>query len=164
MGAEAGLDAAFDFVVGFVVDDAIVMLENIVRHIEAGEKPMDAAFKGSKEVGFTIKLVVEKLMACLGLTLVAFLSGTSNRMLPSEWVQPDGPMPNDEEVARLRAAIKSFARVEIWCGTVYARDWFISENSLLELKSPAEALREGRLDEVQKASKEFQTNSHGELN
>ena len=40
--------------VGFVVDDAIVMLENIVRHIEAGEKPMDAAFKGSKEVGFTI--------------------------------------------------------------------------------------------------------------
>src|SRR5207248_8520976 len=40
--------------VGFVVDDAIVMLENIVRHMELGEKPLEAAFKGSREVGFTI--------------------------------------------------------------------------------------------------------------
>ena len=40
--------------VGFVVDDAIVMLENIVRHMEGGEKPMDAALRGSKEIGFTI--------------------------------------------------------------------------------------------------------------
>lgn len=40
--------------VGFVVDDAIVVLENIVRHIEKGEKPMDAALKGGREIGFTI--------------------------------------------------------------------------------------------------------------
>src|SRR5206468_11329073 len=40
--------------VGFVVDDAIVMLENIVRHMEMGEKPMEAALSGSKEIGFTI--------------------------------------------------------------------------------------------------------------
>ena len=40
--------------IGFVVDDAIVMLENIVRHIEAGETPLEAALKGSKEIGFTI--------------------------------------------------------------------------------------------------------------
>ena len=39
---------------GLVVDDAIVVLENISRHIEAGEKPMEAAFKGSQEVGFTL--------------------------------------------------------------------------------------------------------------
>ena len=39
---------------GLVVDDAIVVLENISRHIEAGEKPMAAAFKGSQEVGFTL--------------------------------------------------------------------------------------------------------------
>jgi len=39
--------------VGFVVDDAIVMLENIVRHIEKGEPPMEAALKGSREIGFT---------------------------------------------------------------------------------------------------------------
>ena len=40
--------------IGFVVDDAIVMLENIVRHIEHGETPLEAALKGSKEIGFTI--------------------------------------------------------------------------------------------------------------
>ncbi|WP_137973233.1 efflux RND transporter permease subunit [Pseudomonas sp. F(2018)] len=39
---------------GLVVDDAIVVLENISRHIEAGEKPMAAAFKGAEEVGFTL--------------------------------------------------------------------------------------------------------------
>jgi Cu/Ag efflux pump CusA len=39
---------ALTLAVGFVVDDAIVMLENIVRHIEAGEKPMEAALKGSQ--------------------------------------------------------------------------------------------------------------------
>src|SRR6201996_1546721 len=40
--------------VGFVVDDAIVMLENIVRHVEEGEKPHEAAMKGASEIGFTI--------------------------------------------------------------------------------------------------------------
>src|SRR4030081_1407302 len=40
--------------VGFVVDDAIVMLENIVRHIEHGMKPYEAALKGAREIGFTI--------------------------------------------------------------------------------------------------------------
>src|SRR5207237_8967070 len=45
---------ALTLCVGFVVDDAIVMLENIVRHIEAGDPPFAAALKGSKEIGFTI--------------------------------------------------------------------------------------------------------------
>ena len=40
--------------VGFVVDDAIVVLENIVRHMEMGEKPFEAALNGTKEIGFTI--------------------------------------------------------------------------------------------------------------
>jgi len=40
--------------VGFVVDDAIVMLENIYRHIEDGMAPIDAAIKGAGEIGFTI--------------------------------------------------------------------------------------------------------------
>ncbi|UDL89127.1 efflux RND transporter permease subunit [Mesorhizobium sp. PAMC28654] len=51
--------------VGFVVDDAIVMLENISRHIEAGETPMRAAFNGSKEVGFTIVSISLSLVAVL---------------------------------------------------------------------------------------------------
>ena len=45
---------ALTLAVGFVVDDAIVMLENIVRHLEAGETPFEAAIKGAREIGFTI--------------------------------------------------------------------------------------------------------------
>jgi len=64
--------------VGFVVDDAIVMLENIVRHIEAGEKPLDAAFKGSKEVGFTILSMTLSLVAVF--IPVLFMGGVVGRM------------------------------------------------------------------------------------
>ena len=49
--------------VGFVVDDAIVMLENIVRHIELGMRPFEAALKGSREVGFTIISITFSLIA-----------------------------------------------------------------------------------------------------
>jgi hydrophobic/amphiphilic exporter-1 (mainly G- bacteria), HAE1 family len=49
--------------VGLVVDDAIVMLENIVRHIEAGEPPFQAALRGSREVGFTIISISTSLVA-----------------------------------------------------------------------------------------------------
>ncbi len=49
--------------VTFVVDDAIVMLENIVRHVEAGEEPMEAAYKGSAEIGFTIVSISISLVA-----------------------------------------------------------------------------------------------------
>src|ERR1700716_3292805 len=51
--------------VGFVVDDAIVMLENITRYIEEGETPMAAAFKGAKEIGFTIVSISILLVAVL---------------------------------------------------------------------------------------------------
>ncbi len=50
---------------GFVVDDAIVMIENIARHIEAGEAPMKAALKGSEEIGFTIVSLSVSLIAVL---------------------------------------------------------------------------------------------------
>ena len=69
---------ALTLAVGFVVDDAIVMLENIVRHIEAGEKPMDAAFKGSKEVGFTIVSMTLSLVAVF--IPVLFMGGVVGRM------------------------------------------------------------------------------------
>jgi hydrophobic/amphiphilic exporter-1 (mainly G- bacteria), HAE1 family len=49
--------------VGFVVDDAIVMLENIVRHIEGGMRPFEAALKGSREIGFTIISITFSLIA-----------------------------------------------------------------------------------------------------
>ncbi len=49
--------------VGFVVDDAIVMLENIVRHIEGGMRPFEAALKGAREIGFTIVSITVSLIA-----------------------------------------------------------------------------------------------------
>jgi hydrophobic/amphiphilic exporter-1 (mainly G- bacteria), HAE1 family len=54
---------ALTIAVGFVVDDAIVMLENIYRHIEAGMTPMEAALKGASEIGFTILSISISLVA-----------------------------------------------------------------------------------------------------
>jgi hydrophobic/amphiphilic exporter-1 (mainly G- bacteria), HAE1 family len=51
--------------VGFVVDDAIVMLENITRHVEEGEEPLAAALKGSREIAFTIVSISTSLIAVL---------------------------------------------------------------------------------------------------
>ena len=65
--------------VGFVVDDAIVMLENIVRHIEEGEKPYEAAVKGSGEIGFTILSMTLSLAAVF--IPIVFMSGIVGRLL-----------------------------------------------------------------------------------
>lgn len=54
---------ALSLSVGFVVDDAIVMLENIVRHMEMGEPPMEAALNGAREIGFTILSMTLSLVA-----------------------------------------------------------------------------------------------------
>ena len=56
---------ALTIAVGFVVDDAIVMLENISRYIEEGERPMAAAFRGASEIGFTIISISISLVAVL---------------------------------------------------------------------------------------------------
>ncbi len=56
---------ALTIAVGFVVDDAIVMLENITRYIEEGEKPLAAALQGSSEIGFTIVSISISLVAVL---------------------------------------------------------------------------------------------------
>jgi HAE1 family hydrophobic/amphiphilic exporter-1 len=65
--------------VGFVVDDAIVMLENIVRHMEAGESRLQAALKGSKEIGFTILSMTLSLAAVF--IPVMFMGGVVGRLL-----------------------------------------------------------------------------------
>ncbi len=65
--------------VGFVVDDAIVMLENIIRHIENGEEPFAAAILGAKEIGFTILSMTLSLIAVF--IPVMFMSGIVGRLL-----------------------------------------------------------------------------------
>jgi multidrug efflux pump len=56
---------ALTIATGFVIDDAIVVVENISRHLEEGEEPMAAAFKGSQEIGFTIISLTFSLIAVL---------------------------------------------------------------------------------------------------
>jgi HAE1 family hydrophobic/amphiphilic exporter-1 len=65
--------------VGFVVDDAIVMLENIVRHMEMGEGPMEASLRGSREIGFTIVSMTLSLAAVF--LPVLFMGGIVGRLL-----------------------------------------------------------------------------------
>ncbi|HKT81656.1 MAG TPA: efflux RND transporter permease subunit [Vicinamibacterales bacterium] len=65
--------------VGFVVDDAIVMLENIVRHMEEGESAMEAALRGSSEIGFTILSMTVSLTAVF--IPVLFMGGIVGRLL-----------------------------------------------------------------------------------
>jgi HAE1 family hydrophobic/amphiphilic exporter-1 len=64
--------------IGFVVDDAIVMLENIVRHIEGGERPRDAALRGSREIGFTIVSMTLSLAAVF--IPILFMAGILGRL------------------------------------------------------------------------------------
>jgi hydrophobic/amphiphilic exporter-1 (mainly G- bacteria), HAE1 family len=70
---------ALTLCVGFVVDDAVVMLENIVRHMEHGEGRMEAALKGAREIGFTILSMTVSLAAVF--LPVLFMGGVVGRLL-----------------------------------------------------------------------------------
>jgi len=63
---------------GFVVDDAIVMIENVVRHLEKGEKPMKAALDGAREIGFTVISLTLSLIAVF--IPLLFMTGLVGRM------------------------------------------------------------------------------------
>jgi multidrug efflux pump len=63
---------------GFVIDDAIVMIENIVRHMEEGEAPFEAALNGAKEIGFTVISLTASLVAVF--IPLLFMSGIVGRM------------------------------------------------------------------------------------
>jgi multidrug efflux pump len=63
---------------GFVIDDAIVMIENIVRHIERGQKPFEAALEGAREIGFTVISLTVSLVAVF--IPILFMSGIVGRM------------------------------------------------------------------------------------
>jgi len=65
---------------GFVVDDAIVMIENIVRYIEAGDTPLEAALKGAKQIGFTVVSLSISLVAVF--IPLLFMTGIVGRLFP----------------------------------------------------------------------------------
>jgi HAE1 family hydrophobic/amphiphilic exporter-1 len=65
--------------IGFIIDDAIVVIENIVRHVEAGESPWKAAMEGSKQIGFTIVSMTLSLIAVF--IPILFMSGLLGKVL-----------------------------------------------------------------------------------
>ena len=104
---------ALTLAVGFVVDDAIVVLENIVRHIEKGEPVLEASIKGTREIGFTVVSMTLSLVAVfipvlflggligrlfqefavtIGVAILVsgFVSLTLTPMLCSRWLKPKG--------------------------------------------------------------------------
>ena len=120
--------------VGFVVDDAIVMLENIVRHIEGGMTPFEAALKGSREIGFTIISITLSLIAvfipvllmggmvgrvfrefAVTITVTILISGFVSLTLDADAVRTraqahhEGEKP-EHRAARVRAMFKSWLR------------------------------------------------------
>ncbi|MBF0480681.1 MAG: efflux RND transporter permease subunit [Desulfovibrionaceae bacterium] len=70
---------ALTLAVGFVVDDAIVMLENIVRHMEMGKKPMQASLEGARQIGFTI--ISMTLSLAVVFVPIMFMAGILGRIL-----------------------------------------------------------------------------------
>src|SRR3546814_19270634 len=64
--------------IGLVVDDAIVMLENIYRHIEEGMSPREAAFKGSREIAFAV--IGMTLTLAAGYAPIGFITGTTGKL------------------------------------------------------------------------------------
>ncbi len=123
--------------VGFVVDDAIVMLENIVRHMETGEGVFEAALKGSKEIGFTILSMTLSLAAvfipvlfmggmlgrllqefavtiCVAILVSGFVSLSLTPMLCSRFLRP----PAAEKHGRLYVALERF-----FDGMLRVYDW-----------------------------------------
>jgi len=112
--------------IGFVVDDAIVMLENIVRHMEMGDRPMEAALRGSRQIGFTILSMTLSLAAvfipvlfmpgilgrlfhefavtiCIAILISGFVSLSLTPMLCSRFLRP----PADERHGRFYQATEA---------------------------------------------------------
>ena len=69
---------ALTIATGFVVDDAIVMIENIVRYIEAGDPPLEAALKGARQIGFTVVSLSVSLIAVF--IPLLFMTGIVGRL------------------------------------------------------------------------------------
>lgn len=99
---------ALTIATGFVVDDAIVVLENIARHLEAGMKPLQAALQGTREVGFTVISMSLSLVAVfLPLLLMGGLPddyyGIRRYPLGGDWHFAGGLAHADADDVRLDA-------------------------------------------------------------
>src|SRR3979411_2421203 len=138
--------------VGFVVDDAIVMLENIVRHIEHGMRPYDAALKGAREIGFTIISITFSLIAVfipvllmggivgrvfrefavtisIAIIVSGFVSLTLTPMLCARLLKAHDPAKKPNIVLRVfERMFDSWLRAYEW-----ALDWVLAKKALMLL-------------------------------
>ena len=138
--------------VGFVVDDAIVMLENIVRHIEHGMKPYEAALKGAREIGFTIVSITFSLIAvfipvllmggivgrvfrefavtiAVAIVMSGFVSLTLTPMLCARVLR------EHDAHRKLNVVLRTFEATFNWMHRVYERslDWVLAYKSVMLL-------------------------------
>jgi multidrug efflux pump len=97
---------------GFVVDDAIVMIENIVRHIEDGEDPLEAALKGAREIGFTVISLTLSLIAVF--IPLLFMTGLVGRMFRE--------FALTLTIAVVASAIVSLTLTPMMCGRLLRRE------------------------------------------
>jgi hydrophobe/amphiphile efflux-1 (HAE1) family protein len=122
---------------GFIVDDAIVMIENIVRYIEAGESPLQAALKGSRQIGFTIVSLTISLVAVFIPLLL--MGGVVGRLFREFSITLS--------VAIVVSGILSLVLTPMMCATLLKREepgsqgWFLrgSEHVLNAMRSVYEA-------------------------
>ena len=137
---------ALTIATGFVVDDAIVMFENISRYIEEGERPLQAAFKGAAQIGFTIISLTVSLIAVLipllfmgdvvgrlfrefavtlAITILisAVVSLTLVPMMSARWLKPHKKQPQTENLSgNLSGNSRSFsARIQSFFSDVMVR-------------------------------------------
>ncbi len=128
---------ALTIATGFVVDDAIVMLENVARHLEKGEKPLQAALKGAGEIGFTLVSLTVSLIAVLipllfmgdvvgrlfrefavtlavAIAISLVVSLTLTPMMCARMMKPHGP-------ARVDVLDRVIARYDVWLVWALAR-------------------------------------------
>ncbi|MDM0104112.1 efflux RND transporter permease subunit [Variovorax sp. J22R24] len=147
---------ALTIATGFVVDDAIVMIENIARYLEKGEPPFQAALKGATQIGFTIISLTVSLIAVLipllfmgdvvgrlfrefavtlAITILisAVVSLTLVPMMSARWLKPEA-----EEGGRFGASVQRFfdrviARYDIWLQWVFRHQSLTMVVALLTL-------------------------------
>ena len=99
---------ALTIAVGFIVDDAIVMVENVIRHVEAGEQPLAAALSGSREIVFTILSMTLSLVAVF--IPLLFMGGLLGRLFREFAVTIS--------VALLMSAVVSLTVIPMMCGAI----------------------------------------------
>ncbi len=148
---------ALTIATGFVVDDAIVVTENITRHLEEGKSPMDAALAGARQIGFTILSITASLIAVfipillmggvvgrlfrefavtlsLAIGISAVVSLTLTPMLCSRWLRPATRKQNRAQ----RWLERAFEALQ--AGYVRMLDWVLSHQRLMQFVTLATLL------------------------